>query len=117
MNGGNISDGPSDISGCGIELLEKRKAPEEVGGGKDAKIARLVATADYLEKQVRRQKDENNLLSDKLRALAAEGQRKIDSLRWMFSKTTDELVEARLKLDKYITKCDELKDMLDSYES
>jgi len=112
VNGGNISDGPKKGSGNVIELKEVGGYDDnpEIVSHKDRQIA-------YLEKQVRRQKDENNLLSDRVRELGKEAKIKVEALRKMFTEQTDELVSARLTADKYITLCADLKDRIDDLET
>lgn len=109
MSGGNISGGPKEASGKGT-------APKEVGGYGDteAKISRQLKTIDYLEKQVQRQKDANNLLSDKVRALAKEAQEKLDVIREMYKTQTDDLIAARLMADKYLEKFNALQEEVDA---
>ena len=111
MSGGSISNGQKGPSGKGTE-------PTDIGGYRDQKaLEHGQKTIKYLEKQVQRQKDANNLLSDRLRKLAQEGQIKIQALRDMYAAQTDELVSARLMADKYLAKCDELKEKIDELET
>lgn len=99
---------------------DKKKVPEEIGGydgsvvGEPGHTTHARRTIKYLEKRVEEGKTVNNELTGKLRECRKVGQEKINVLRDMYEKQTEELVQARLKLDKYIIKCDDLEDELDS---
>lgn len=113
MNGGSTSGGPKETSGSDTG---KKTNVVDIGGYSEMKQrqkgSKKSARENHLEDQVKDLKAQLNIKHDLLRALQKEANHKLGAIRQMYSDQTEELIQARLKVDKYITRCDNLKDQL-----
>lgn len=112
MNGGNISDGPSEDSGSDTELKIK-SVPAEVNESMPAKTStekQLESLQFRFDELQLRWLQETEQLRNQLRYVKEASQKAIDGMHAQMEKNTSELVNARVKFDKYLVRNQELED-------
>lgn len=121
MSGGNISDGPNEVSGNVTDLQEKRKAAPPEVNEKRPPVRPVEQQLESLKERYdadhKRWLNDTNHMADKLKAVRDASQSAIDSMRKQLEKTNEELINARVKFDKYLMKNQQLQDRVDELEA
>lgn len=120
-NGGNISDGQNEVSGSDTDGPErKRVAPQDVNETRppinilERQYANLKGRYDDAQERWLR---DTNHLNEKLKIVRDASQAAIDGMRKQFETNVEELVNARVKFDKYLNRNQELEDRIESLEA